>query len=646
MGGKKYIVNNILFKFAVDYHGLFGNDYSAAKAAGNELRGLIGYFNCEIPELNVPLMALVDYRGFRLIAMSILPVSPDTIIYGSCDAGRNIHARDEKFNAIMKKAAEKLHIKPHLCRIADSTENLHIDYDEEDLKLPVLNENEKIPLLSRSHSSPSVESDLRESNETLSSLNNSKRNLQSFGTLEEYLYSPADLEGHKGHDGKYYLLDFSRVLPPETPNPKFKNAHLTRLLRLEFVQQYYKPLCPDAFSGFIRTSEFESIHNDEIREATNHLLNVLIPKFAKELERRMQDAREQQSLHKFALTETIHAVGINCRHAGLLRKYMNDDEFKQIVLAEIVARNIKNNLRFKLREKMKQLGLPLEEPYRRLVIDYLNLVFGNTKNSDEYWDEWLKKDLLFNFTDPLSEEESQPSFHLKVRVKGTDELDVKFLSRVFERVVKMMGLQFSQSRIYIFTTEKPFNDADLESIGERVKQMNIMAHAQGFFYQVNGLLNRAEDPVSAKRCYEIAIKKFEEALDSNPNNKDLLLSISLTLFLLIEEECKDKHQDKFSPDDPLVKKAEEYSLRAISAEPKYDSFSLFRYAQFLERCNKLHAAEDYYLMALESDPDNPGCLHCYGNLLSEMGLEEYAEKFYMRSSLITRSYKYTPGYYY
>lgn len=644
MGGQKFIVHNILFKFAVDYHGIFGNDYAAAKAAGNELRGLIGYFNCEIEELNLPLMALVDYRGFRVIAMSILPVSPDTIIYGSCDAGRNIHARDEEFNALMARAAKKLKLKPHLCRIATPKDTLPIHKEESEHNGLVINDMEKIPLLGSGVFSSKSEGSLSDTSNS-SSLLNSSRTIQSFGTLEEYLYSPADLEGHRGLDEKYYLLDFSRVLPPETPNPRFKNSHLSRLLRLEFVQQYAKPLCPDAFSGFIRTSDFESIHNDEIREATNHLLNVLIPKFSQNLEVRMEEARKQGVLHKFTLTETIHCVGINCRHAGLLRKHLTDPEFKQIVLAEIVARAIKNNLRFKLREKMKQLRLPLEEPYRRLVIDFLNLVFGNNKDSDVYWNKYIKEDLIANFTDPLSEQELEESYPLKVRTKE-GELDDTFINRVFERVQKMMGLQFAQSRSFNFHTEKPFNDADLESIGERVKQMNIISHAQGFFYQINGLLSRVEDPMSAKRFYEIAIKKFEEALDSNPNNKDLLLSISLTLFLSIEEEYRDRPNAKFPQNDPRVKKAEEYSLRAISAEPKYDSFSLFRYAQFLERCNKMNAAEDYYLQALEADPSNPGCLHCYGNFLSEMGLHEEAEKFYIRSSQTTKNYKFSPEYYY
>ena len=143
-GGDKYIANNILFKFAVDSHGLFhGSDYAASKVAGHELKGLKAYFSLglgerkrkerereerrktkkiyyflflfwdkntkfihyyflfisffilllnililiyyffillEMTELRVPIMALVDYRGFRLIAISVLPVSGKSLV--------------------------------------------------------------------------------------------------------------------------------------------------------------------------------------------------------------------------------------------------------------------------------------------------------------------------------------------------------------------------------------------------------------------------------------------------------------------------------------------------------------------------------------------------------------------------------------
>lgn len=52
---------------------------------------------------------------------------------------------------------------------------------------------------------------------------------------------------------------------------------------------------------------------------------------------------------------------------------------------------------------------------------------------------------------------------------------------------------------------------------------------------------------------------------------------------MIEDSYKQTPNAKFERNDPKVKKVEEYSLRAIFAEPKYDSFSLYRYAQFLEK---------------------------------------------------------------
>eukprot|EP00029_Vermamoeba_vermiformis_P008493 TRINITY_DN3992_c0_g1_i1.p1 TRINITY_DN3992_c0_g1~~TRINITY_DN3992_c0_g1_i1.p1 ORF type:complete len:924 (-),score=198.60 TRINITY_DN3992_c0_g1_i1:32-2803(-) len=686
MGGQKYIVHNILFKFAVDYNGLFGNDYAAAKAAGNELRGLISYFNTGISDLNVPLMALVDYRGFRLIAMSILPVGEETIIYGSCDAGRNIHANDDEFNELMKVAAKKLNLKPHRCRVAlrknkpktrmdsrthlrgPSSESRHSSGDFRYGTSPARDTNSNTSPLPSPKGNYYNANGEKYDNALTSSQSSSDADVyetpmlaRSYSSEDEFdegtdfLYSPADLEGHKGRDGKFYLLDFSRVLPPETPNPHFKNSHLSRLLRPEFVQTYPKPLCPDAFSGFMKEDGEENLHNSELKEATNHLINVLVPKFAKaDLVKLMADAREQGRLTEFRLTETIHSVGVNCRHIGLLRKNTQDPEFKRIMLIEMVARVIKNNLRFKLREKMKVLRLPLEEPYRRLVIDYFNLVFGNTKNSDSYWDDFLKKDLLINFPASLHTAEATKDHNLKPRivdVKVSDVVDQKFMNCLFEKVRKMMALGFT-NRQYNFNLEQPFDDTDLDAIGERVKHMNIMAHAQGFFYHMKGLINRVDDPLNAQKFYETAIGKFEEALDANPNNKEILLSIALTWMLCIEEETKLKptHNERekvlFSRTDPRVRKAEEYSLRAIAASPKYDSFSLFRYAQFLEKCGDLDTAEDYYLMALEADPNNAGCLHCYGNFLSERGLEEEAESFYLRSSKNTIGQKYMPEYYY
>jgi hypothetical protein len=40
--------------------------------------------------LKAALMCLVDFRGHRLTAQSLLPISGDSLVYGSCDAGNNV----------------------------------------------------------------------------------------------------------------------------------------------------------------------------------------------------------------------------------------------------------------------------------------------------------------------------------------------------------------------------------------------------------------------------------------------------------------------------------------------------------------------------------------------------------------------------
>ena len=299
-GGDKYIVHNILFKFAVDSAGLYGSDYAAAKVAGHELKGLIQYFNTSLPELCVPLMALVDYGGFRLIAMSILPISEGTIIYGSNNSGVTIHKVNPQLNAIMKEAAQQLNIKEHQCGVVKASSNS--------------------------------------------------------------LCAPADLEGHLGADGRFYLLDFSRTMPPERPKRGVKMAHLFRLLRPEFVKSYPRPLCSDAFSGFIKEHPGAEQLNNEVSEATDYLLRVVCPAFARDLPQLIRDARRQGiALENFRLTEAIHRLGINVRHQGVIRKHVMDSDTKNLLMIDMCARVIKNKVRLMLRNKMREVKAPVEE---------------------------------------------------------------------------------------------------------------------------------------------------------------------------------------------------------------------------------------------------------------------------------------------
>jgi len=60
---------------------------------------------CPVQSLMLALL------GFRVVAVSLLPVGKDTIIYGSSDGGYNVHAKNPEFNKLMKMAGRALNLK-------------------------------------------------------------------------------------------------------------------------------------------------------------------------------------------------------------------------------------------------------------------------------------------------------------------------------------------------------------------------------------------------------------------------------------------------------------------------------------------------------------------------------------------------------
>jgi len=573
-GGSKYICHNILFKFAVDTDDFYESDYAAACVAGHELKGLIHLFKCEVPDLCLPLMALVDYRGFRLIAMSILPVDKTTIVYGTSDYGNTIHNKVPKLCSLVAQTAAELNIAPHRC-----------------------------------------------------------------GNAGIILYSPADMEGHVGKDGRFYLLDFSRVFPPETPKPGIRMAHLYRLLRPEFVKGYSLPLCSDAFTRFI--SEPESVDlNNNLREATRYLLQEVIPPFAKKLDTMTGVIFVDGFIHESRMLMMIHRSGINMRYLGLIRKDVTDPDLKALLLVEMCARVCKQELKHKLREKMRRLRVPLEEPYRRLIIAYLNLILGNSDHSDEFWVQ-MKIKVLNKFDGALTQEEinhRHPLFLLESFSEHT--IDGKYL--LFKRIQKMMALRFTtrlhrefaeNPNCWLQRGDYPIDMTDLEDIGLRVKHMPLLSVAQGYLYKVQAELLYREDPVASRRFYQMARANLEDCIETDPQNYEALCTLGEILSTIAQEESIPAHDFIHHP---LAAKAQEYFVRAIAIKP-FEAHALFMYAQFLEKLSYNDLAEEYYLQSLEADPNNAYCLQEYGNFLLTARQDSFsAEKVFNRCRATNR----------
>lgn len=392
-GGDKYVVMGILFKFALDkelvrkkwmYGDRIPNDSLAMKAADHELRSLARILASETTaqqSVSAPLMSIVNYRGFRIIAVSVIPISKQTIIYGSHDGGKTVHADYEAFNMRLNRIFAGFNLKAHM--VKDCV-------------------------------------------------------LQACG----------DIEGHWGTDNKLYLADFARLFPPEAGSVAQKyftlkepRAVFYKLLRPEFLVSNPVPLCSDAFTGWQSMDPEWHDHNHEVKLATERLHNVVIPEFVKYLHTLCRIDRDrfpvlytsfcplcqlqrwgasaQQVTHDTiesgANTELLydqllnilhrmHKDGINRRYLGVLRGLLVQYEHKStchwkyraLLYTEMAARVCKNIIQALLREKMKRLKVPSEEPYRHLLLQIFNMLASHSQDSVHFWSAIKPPPIIIN----------------------------------------------------------------------------------------------------------------------------------------------------------------------------------------------------------------------------------------------------------
>jgi hypothetical protein len=133
--------------------------------------------------LRESLQAVVDYRGFRLLCMSILPISNETLQLGSSDGGRS--SSPIPIPACTTHSTHThTHTHTHTNTLAHTLRSTggaarHVSAGDCELR-------EKVDKMAR------------------------QLYLRTHSVRGVRLPTPADLEGHHGMDGKFYLVDFSR----------------------------------------------------------------------------------------------------------------------------------------------------------------------------------------------------------------------------------------------------------------------------------------------------------------------------------------------------------------------------------------------------------------------------------------------------
>ncbi|KAJ0061671.1 hypothetical protein NL108_005824 [Boleophthalmus pectinirostris] len=115
-----FIWNNMFFSLGFDVSEHFrplGGDTAAHAAALRDLRGTQAYTSLDINGLHTLGTAVIDYRGVRVIAQSIVPgllekTQEQPLVYGSNDYGKTVYTHP-RFVELLDKTCHSLKIQRH-----------------------------------------------------------------------------------------------------------------------------------------------------------------------------------------------------------------------------------------------------------------------------------------------------------------------------------------------------------------------------------------------------------------------------------------------------------------------------------------------------------------------------------------------------
>ncbi|KAJ3694660.1 hypothetical protein LUZ60_000037 [Juncus effusus] len=343
---------------------LADSEQATYDSANNDLRGTKAYQQADVAGLYNLAMAIIDYRGFRVVAQSIIPGilqgdKSESLLYGSVDNGKKI-CWNESFHAKVVEAGKRLHLKEH--EVLDGSGN------------PVK------------------------------------------------LAAPVECKGIVGSDDRHYLLDLMRVTPrdsnymgpehrfsvlrpelissfieseapakkPESKSteekaedntddqsaPAAESPDSTDDLKKSDVKESSKPeilFNPNVFTDFKLAGSSEEIEADEalVKKASSYLTDVVIPKFVEDL-----IALDIAPMDGQTLTDALHAHGINIRYLGKIAATIKHlPHLWDLFSNEIVARSAKHVIKDVLRGSEDHDVGPA-------ISHFLNCLLGDIKPSN------------------------------------------------------------------------------------------------------------------------------------------------------------------------------------------------------------------------------------------------------------------------
>ncbi|KAI3444967.1 hypothetical protein Pfo_001632 [Paulownia fortunei] len=342
-------------------------------SANNDLKGTKAYQEADVPGLYNLAMAIIDYRGHRVVAQSVLPGilqgdKSDSLLYGSVDNGKKI-CWSEDFHSKVLEAAKRLHLKEHT--VLDGSANVFKLAAPVECK-GIVGSDDRHYLLDLMRVTP------RDANYTGSG--------SRFCILRPELISgfchaeAAKMSkcGCQSEQENSVVSDSLNVNGAEEVVKSEEHAASTSDLQDAEKQNFQECFShsktndtskeilfnPNVFTEFKLAGDQEDIAVDEenVRKASLYLKDVVLPKFIQDL-----STLEVSPMDGQTLTEALHALGINVRYIGkdMLRDTEDHDlghvisHFFNCFLGKVQAvsaKGVANSSQSKTQKKLRNGG--------------------------------------------------------------------------------------------------------------------------------------------------------------------------------------------------------------------------------------------------------------------------------------------------
>jgi len=338
----------------------------------------------EAHQLRIPLSCILDYKGFRCLAVAIIPLDEYALRLGLNIDNNFVH--DQSFKKVLSEAGEILGLKDVKCLFRG------------------LAVHENIPISTHIKVYVYQKGDNSDDNHQNSPTNKSK----------EHHFFELQYEVKKNQD-LGYVLNTKYMYPIDSDLNEVTRTQ-ERYLRPEFLCQYDRALKADTKKQPPQGVENRYKEDQdilEVNEASKTLKQKILPNLSS-----LFDSLTLIPLDSKSISETFHSYGVNMRYLGRVALYSNLYHVQDICINEMIVRQLKQLLNSQISSSIREFEsdafntenqsmkqIPLNRNPRSIMKNGRSLLNSNSER--ELRGVNRNVDRSVNFIDPLKNNVSE-----------------------------------------------------------------------------------------------------------------------------------------------------------------------------------------------------------------------------------------------